>query len=154
MAPQGAEAAAVEDCEPAWRWGVSGGAPQGTVTFLFTDLAGSTRLWEAYPAAMRSALARHDAILREATQSNRGHVVKMTGDGVHAAFADASLAVRAAITAQQQLRREAWPTPEPLRVRMGLHTGAAELRADDYFGPAVNRAARLMSVAHGGQILV
>jgi predicted ATPase/class 3 adenylate cyclase len=128
--------------------------PTGTVTFLFTDIEGSTRLWEQHPDDMQAALARHDELLRAAVESEYGHVVKTTGDGVHAVFADAARAVAAAVDAQRALGRETWPLPEPLRIRIGLHTGAAELRADDYYGPAVNRAARIMSAAHGGQILV
>jgi len=128
--------------------------PSGTVTFLFTDLEVSTRLWEQEPVAMRGALARHDVILRGAVSANGGHLVKGTGDGVHAAFATAEAAVAAAVAAQLALLEESWAVAEPLRVRMGIHTGAAELRDGDYFGPSVNRAARLMSAAHGGQIVV
>ena len=128
--------------------------PSGTVTFLFTDLESSSRLWETHPGAMKAALARHDAILREAVESNCGHVVKMTGDGVHAAFATAEEALAAAVAAQLGLGAEAWQATGPLRVRMGIHSGAAESRGGDYFGPVVNRAARIMSIAHGGQIVV
>jgi predicted ATPase/class 3 adenylate cyclase len=128
--------------------------PSGTVTFLFTDLEGSTRLWEDHPEAMKDASARHDEILRDAVTSHAGHVVKLTGDGVHAAFADATCAVEAAVEAQRALTAEVWDTTAPLHVRMGIHTGPAEERAGDYYGTAVNRAARLMSVAHGGQVVV
>jgi class 3 adenylate cyclase len=129
--------------------------PLSTVTFLFTDLEGSTRLWEEHPEAMNAALARHDAILREAIESHGGRIVKTTGDGAHAAFAIASNAVDAAIAAQLALGSEAWgDATGPLRVRMGVHTGAAEIRDGDYYGTARNRAARIMSVAHGGQIVV
>jgi predicted ATPase/class 3 adenylate cyclase len=129
--------------------------PSGTVTFLFTDLEGSTRLWEEHPQAMRAALARHDAILREAIESHSGQIVKTTGDGAHAAFAIASDAVEAAIAAQLALGSEAWgDATGPLRVRMGVHTGAAEIRDGDYYGTTLNRAARIMSVGHGGQIVV
>jgi predicted ATPase/class 3 adenylate cyclase len=124
------------------------------VTFLFSDIEGSTRLWEEHPDAMRPALARHDEIVREAIESGGGCLVKMTGDGVHAAFATADAAVRAAVDAQLGLLRESWSETGPLRVRMGLHTGSAEVRDGDYYSSAVNRAARLMSVAHGGQIVV
>src|SRR5207342_3028794 len=117
--------------------------PSGTVTFLFTDLEGSTRLWEEQRDAMQSALARHDAVLRDAVESHGGRVVKTTGDGLHAVFATAPDATAAAVDAQQQLLGEVWLLPEPLRVRMGLHTGHAELRDGDYYGPAVNRAARV-----------
>jgi predicted ATPase/class 3 adenylate cyclase len=128
--------------------------PTGTVTFLFTDLEGSTRLWELYPGAMKDALARHDAILRDAVAARDGVVVKMTGDGVHAAFADAAHAVLAAIDAQRALSTENWDNIAALAVRMGIHTGPAEARDGDYYGTAVNRAARLMSAATGGQVLL
>jgi predicted ATPase/class 3 adenylate cyclase len=127
--------------------------PTGTVTFLFTDVEGSSRLWEQYPEAMKAALARHDELLREAVEAHHGWVVKTTGDGVHAAFGSARDAVQAAIVAQQQLAMTKWEFSEPLRVRMGVHTGETESRDGDYFGSAVNRAARLMSVAHGGQVV-
>src|SRR5438876_657112 len=127
--------------------------PSGTVTFLFTDLEGSTRLWEEFPEGMKAALARHDEILRDAVAAHGGYVVKLTGDGAHAAFGTAHEAMRAAIDAQLALQREAWRETGPLRVRMGLHTGAAEVRDGDYYGTEVNRAARLMGVAHGGQIV-
>ncbi len=127
--------------------------PSGTVTFLFTDLEGSTRLWQDDPDAMQPALARHDEIIRRSIDERGGYVVKMTGDGAHAAFATADAAVNAAVEAQLALQREPWPETVPLRVRMGLHTGSAEVRDGDYFGTEVNRAARLMAVAHGGQVL-
>jgi predicted ATPase/class 3 adenylate cyclase len=128
--------------------------PSGTVTFLFTDLEGSTRLWEQHPDAMRLALARHDAIVREAIAAHGGRVVKATGDGFHAAFATADAAVGAALDAQAALTTEPWGESGALSVRMGLHTGTAEQRDGDYFGSVLNRAARLMSVAHGGQVVV
>jgi predicted ATPase/class 3 adenylate cyclase len=128
--------------------------PSGTVTFLFTDLEGSTRLWEQFPDAMRGALARHDAILRAAVAAHEGLVVKSTGDGIHAVFATVHDALDAAGDAQVALAGESWASTGPLKVRMGVHTGEAELRDGDYFGGAANRAARLMSVAHGGQVVV
>ncbi len=103
---------------------------------------------------MRAALARHDAIFREAITSNGGHVVKTTGDGVHAAFTTAADALEAASTAQRALHDEPWDLATPLAVRMGLHTCEAELRDGDYYGSAVNRATRLMSIAHGGQVVL
>ena len=127
--------------------------PSGTLTFLFTDLEGSTRLWELHPDAMQGALARHDAILRSAVARNGGQIVKSTGDGVHAAFSGAEGALLAAHDAQVELDRADWPDTGPLRVRMGVHTGFAELRDGDYYGTTVNRAARLMAVAHGGQVV-
>jgi predicted ATPase/class 3 adenylate cyclase len=127
--------------------------PSGTVTFLFTDLEVSTRLWDQEPDAMRAALARHDSILRDAMAVHGGQVVKGRGDGVHAVFATADGAIGAAIDAQVAIGAESWGVSEPLRVRIGIHSGTAELRDGDYFGSAVNRAARLEAVAHGGQIV-
>ena len=124
------------------------------MTFLFTDLEGSTRLWERHPDAMRDAMARHDAMLRDAVTAHAGYLVKTTGDGIHAAFATAADAVDAAIAGQLAVRDEQWDPIEPLRVRMGLHTGVAEVRDGDYYGGTLNRAARLMAIAHGGQIVV
>src|SRR5262249_54924714 len=108
--------------------------PTGTVTFLFTDLEGSSRLWEEFPEAMEDSLARHDAVLRESIEQHGGHVVKMRGDGAHAAFATAESAIVAAIAAQHALDQESWGVTGALRVRMGMHTGAATLREGDYFG--------------------
>src|SRR5262249_43261996 len=102
--------------------------PTGTVTFLFTDLEGSTARWEQQPEAMRHALARHDACLRDAIERHGGHVFKTVGDAFHAAFASAPEAVAAALDAQRCLLAEDWAPLETLRVRMALHTGAAELR--------------------------
>jgi predicted ATPase/class 3 adenylate cyclase len=127
--------------------------PTGTVTFLFTDLEVSTRLWDQEPDAMHAALARHDAILRDAVAVHGGQVVKGRGDGVHAVFATVDGAIGAAIDAQVGMAAESWEVSEPLRVRIGIHSGGAELRDGDYFGSAVNRAARLGAVAHGGQIV-
>jgi predicted ATPase/class 3 adenylate cyclase len=126
----------------------------GTLTFLFTDLAGSTRLWEQAPLAMQGALARHDGILRAAVEAASGRVVKSTGDGMMAVFSSAGDAVAASLSAQRSLAAESWPEIGILRVRMGIHAGDAERRLDDYFGPTVNRTARLMAVAHGGQVLL
>jgi predicted ATPase/class 3 adenylate cyclase len=128
-------------------------APSGTVTFLFTDVEGSTRLWEAAPDAMRTALARHDEIVRSAIAAHGGHVFSTGGDGFAAAFARAGDGLAAAVEAQTRLSMEVWPDKAPLLVRMGLHTGEVEERGGDYFGLAVNRAARLMAVAHGGQVV-
>ena len=123
-------------------------------TFLFTDIEGSTRLWEQEPERMQAALARHDAIVRAAVERNRGEVVKMSGDGIHAAFADPLDAVCAAVQLQQALIDPAATNGMALRVRCGVHAGAHERRDKDFFGTAVNRAARIMSTAHGGQMLV
>ncbi|HEX4531277.1 MAG TPA: BTAD domain-containing putative transcriptional regulator, partial [Acidimicrobiia bacterium] len=127
--------------------------PRGTVTFLFTDVEGSTRLWQEHPDAMAGALARHDAMVREAVVSHDGRIVKTTGDGVHAVFANAGDAIDAALSAQRGLEAEPWGDTGSLRVRMGVHTGSAEQRDGDYYGPVVNQAARLMGIAHGGQIV-
>ena len=129
------------------------GEPSGTVTFLFTDIEGSTRLWQRDEAAMRAAVARHDDLLRTVVTGCGGTVFSGTGDGVAAAFGSAAAAISAALAAQGRLAEEAWPTSEPLRARMGLHTGEAESRDGDYFGTTVNRAARIMAVGHGGQVL-
>ena len=128
--------------------------PSGTVTFLFTDIAGSTRLWQDHPDAMQGALARHDAILRTAIEDRGGYVVKTTGDGFHAAFAAAPDAIDAAIAGQLAMTQQEWGATGPFLVRMGVHTCEAEGRGGDYYGSGVNRAARLMGVAHGGQIVV
>jgi predicted ATPase/class 3 adenylate cyclase len=126
----------------------------GAVTFLFTDIEGSTRLWEEEPERMKPALARHDAISRAAVESHRGIVVKMTGDGVHAAFDDAVDALAAAMDLQQALGDPTVTNGVALRVRCGLHAGMVEHRDNDFFGPPLNRAARIMSAAHGGQVLL
>ena len=120
-------------------------APSGVVTFLFTDVEGSTRRWEADAEGMRVALAAHDEVLRNAIEAHGGWWFKHTGDGVCAAFASPRSAVDAAVAAQRALE---------LPVRMGLATGEAELRGADYFGAVLNRAARVMAAGHGGQILV
>lgn len=178
---------------------MSSSLPSGTVTFLFTDIEGSTQLWERFPSTMRAALSRHDDVLRVAIESHHGQVVKNLGDGVYAVFSRAGDAVAAAVAAQFELRvtsdelrpqnakpangqttdempdaahiskpsisaplitdtltTDSLPTdPLPLiRVRMGIHTGEAELREEDYHGTAVNRADRIMSAGHGGQILL
>jgi predicted ATPase/class 3 adenylate cyclase len=127
--------------------------PSGTVTFLFTDIEGSTQLWESRPEAMQAALARHDMIVRSAIEAHRGYVFATGGDGFSAAFASPFHAVVAAEGAQVALREECWPQEAVLRVRMGLHTGVVEERDGDYFGTAVNTAARLAAVGHGGQVL-
>jgi predicted ATPase/class 3 adenylate cyclase/tetratricopeptide (TPR) repeat protein len=140
--------------------------PTGTVTFLFTDIEGSTQLWEEHPLAMQATLARHDAELRRAIESHGGCIVKTTGDGVVAVFGAAADALTACVAAQRGLQAPGAGASNPgpaasdtdvpisLRVRMGLHTGVAELRDGDYFGGSLNRAARVMAVAHGEQVLL
>jgi predicted ATPase/class 3 adenylate cyclase len=122
-------------------------------TFLFTDIEGSTRLWEEVPERMRPALARHDAIARAAVEEHRGQVVKMTGDGLHAAFDDPLDALGATLKLQLELLNDDGLVI-PLQVRCGLHAGPSESRDRDFYGTVVNRAARIMSAAHGGQMLL
>jgi len=129
----------------------AGVLPTGTITLLFTDIEGSTRLWERQPETMAAALARHDTILREVIASRGGVVFKTVGDAACAAFAVATDALAAALAAQRALQAEQWDTNEQLRVRMALHTGAAEARDGDYFGPPLNRAARLLAAGHGAR---
>ena len=128
--------------------------PTGTVTFLFTDIEGSTTRWEQHPVAMRTALARHDALLRSIMIDHGGYVFKLVGDAVYAAFATAPDAVAAALAAQRAVAAEEWGEVGPLRVRMALHSGAAQCREGDYFGPTLNRVARLLSTGYGGQVLL
>lgn len=128
-------------------------SPQ-TLTFLFADLEGSTRLWEQFPEAMKAAMARHDAILQAAVEASMGEVVKTTGDGLMATFGSTLDGVNACLDAQRRIQDEPWGETGPLHVRMALHVGESQPRAGDYYGPAVNRAARLMSAAHGGQVLL
>jgi class 3 adenylate cyclase len=129
-------------------------APSGTVTLLFTDVEGSTRLWDTERDAMAAALRTHDEILRDAIEQAGGYVFKTVGDSFCAAFSSARAGLDAALTAQRNLAARPWPTSRPIVVRMGLHAGVCEERDGDYFGPAVNRAARLLTVAQGGQVLV
>jgi predicted ATPase/class 3 adenylate cyclase len=130
--------------------------PRGTITFLFTDVEGSTSAWLRDPVAMGPALARHDALIEQLVGEHAGHVVRPRGEGDSrfAVFARASDAVAAACAIQLALLDEAWRLTWPLRVRIAVHTGEADLRAGDYYGPAVNHCARLRSVAHGGQVLL
>ena len=124
-----------------------GELPSGTVTFLFTDLEGSTRLWEQHPDAMQAALARHDVILREAVDAHDGYVVKTTGDGIHAVFATAHDAVDAAVDGAACAGSESFGDVGLLRMRIGVHTCEADYREGDYYGTDGEPAARLMSVA-------
>jgi predicted ATPase/class 3 adenylate cyclase/DNA-binding CsgD family transcriptional regulator len=128
--------------------------PSGTVTFLFTDIAGSSQRWERNPTAMQATLRQHDAILRQTLTDHGGYVFKTGGDAFYAAFARAPDALVAALAAQRAILASDWGTEGPLQVRMALHTGTPEERDGDYFGPPLNRAARLLSAAHGTQILV
>ncbi len=128
--------------------------PTGTVTLLFSDIEGSTRLWGQAPDAMALALRRHDELLRLAIEGSGGYVFKTVGDAFCAAFPSAKEAVQAAGQAQSAVAAEPWPKEAVLRVRMALHTGECEERDGDYFGQAVNRVARLQAVAHGGQVVL
>src|SRR5918999_4588346 len=128
--------------------------PTGTLTFLFTDIEGSTKLWEHDAPAMQAALARHDELLKSSIGNHGGYVFKTVGDAFCCAFPTASDALEAALQTQRRLLSSEWEHIGPLRVRMALHTGAAEERDGDYFGPPVNRVARLLSAAHGGQVLL
>jgi predicted ATPase/class 3 adenylate cyclase len=129
-------------------------APTGTVSFLFTDIVGSTRLWEKFPAQMGAALARHDELIRAAVETHGGQVFKKVGDASCAAFRAARDSLEAAIEAQRALTAEDWSNIGALAVRMGIHVGAAEFRDGDYFGGTLNRVSRIESAAHGGQILL
>ncbi|HKH51609.1 MAG TPA: NB-ARC domain-containing protein, partial [Mycobacterium sp.] len=130
-------------------------APSGTVTFLLTDLEGSTRMWEQDPESMKVAMVRHDDLLQKAVADNRGFVFGRMGDGMAAAFSTAGTAVTAAVTFQRALAEEPWKTAPPLRARIGLHTDEGVVVNDNnYVSQPVNRAAGLMAAAHGGQIVV
>ncbi|HEV8597604.1 MAG TPA: NB-ARC domain-containing protein [Candidatus Dormibacteraeota bacterium] len=125
-----------------------------TLTFLFTDIEGSTRLWEQYREPMKEALERHDAILREAVESSKGQVVKTTGDGLMAVFGSAVDGVSACLKAQHDLACAPWGQTGALRVRMALHAGEAARRNGDYHGPTLNRTARILAAGHGEQVLL
>lgn len=128
--------------------------PTGTVTFLFTDIEGSARMWERMPDAMGAELAEHDRLLREAIENNSGYVFKTVGDAFCAAFSQPTNALQAAIAAQRALYARGDETNAPLRVRMAIHTGTAQLRDRDYFGPELNRVSRLLTIVRGGQIFL
>ncbi len=125
-----------------------------TLAFLFTDIEGSTRLWERYYEPMKDALERHDAILRSAVERANGQVVKSMGDGLMAVFGSAADGVSACLKAQHDLACARWGETGALRVRMALHVGEAAKRNGDYYGPTLNRTARVMSAGHGGQVLL
>jgi predicted ATPase/serine/threonine protein kinase/uncharacterized protein HemY len=131
------------------------GPPSGIHTFLFTDIEGSTRLWEHHPEAMKPALMVHDELVRKAIEQNGGYVFKMIGDAFHAVFIEAEAAIKACEQAQRALLNHPWP-PEigAIRVRMALHLAQAENRNGDFVGSGLNRLARLLSAAHGGQVLL
>src|SRR6478672_1885588 len=144
----GAIRAGTDQCDPGAavrHKGAAMNAKSRLLTFLFTDIEGSTRRWEADADAMRVALEIHNRVLRETVEANDGKVFNYTGDGMCAVFASPKSAVDAAVAAQRVLE---------LPVRMGIATGEAELRNSDYFGTVLNRAARVMAAGHGGQVLV
>ncbi len=128
--------------------------PTGTVAFLFTDVEGSTRRWEEFPAEMEAAVERHDEIVRSTVEGHRGYVFTTAGDSFAVAFARVDDAVDAAVAAQDRLESEVWPLGAGIRSRMGVHVGEASEREGDFFGQVVNRTARIMSAAHGGQVVV
>jgi len=128
--------------------------PAGTVTFLFTDIEGSTRLLGQHPKQLAAALVRHDALMRDAVAASRGVVFETVGDAVYAAFSSPTDAVTAALSAQLALARQNWGVLGALKVRMGLHGGDVELRGTHYFGAPLYRCARLMSIGHGAQTLL
>jgi predicted ATPase/class 3 adenylate cyclase len=127
----------------------------GILTFLFTDLENSTVLWDRYPNLMQEVSARHDHLLRRAFETHRGRVVKTTGDGFHVVFESPADGIAAALAGQEAIAAEEWPAEiGTLRARMGLHCGESKARDSDYYGTELNRAARVMGIAHGGQVLV
>ncbi len=128
--------------------------PTGTLTFLFTDIEGSTRLLQALGEGYRSVQNDHAEIMRKAIAEGEGIEIRTEGDSFFAVFTTPSGAVRAAVAAQRGLASHAWPHGQPLRVRMGMHTGEAVLGGDDYLGIDVNRAARIAAAGHGGQVLL
>ena len=120
--------------------------PEGTLTFVFTDIEGSTRQWDLHPQQMDPALQLHDAVLTEIIQKHAGHVIKGMGDGILAVFTDPGNGIAAALEVQTTFPELPWPNNTPLLVRVALHTGVAQKRNDDYFGPTLNRTARLLSI--------
>jgi len=129
--------------------------PSGSVTFLFTDIEGSTKLAQEHPDAMPPLFARHNEILRQAIEGNSGYVFQIVGDSFCASFHSAIDALNAALDAQRALHNEAW-SPAPIKVRMGIHTGKAEIQeSGEYRGYlTMSQVQRLMSAAHGGQVLI
>src|SRR5579872_2560308 len=128
--------------------------PAGTVTFLFTDIEGSTQRWESHRGEMAHAVARHDDLMRRAIEKHGGFVFKTVGDAFCAAFGQPQDAVESAIDAQRALAKEDFASIGGLRARMAIHTGSVQQRNADYFGPTVNRVARLLAIAYGGQVVV
>ena len=145
---------------PVFHGGVQDGTmsdlPTGTITYLFTDVEGSTRLWQQHPDAMKTVMARHDALLTTEIEQCGGAVVRSRGEGdsIFSVFLRASDAVAAACAIQQAVLQEAWPADISICIRMALHTGESELREHDYYGTTVNRCAHLRGIAHGGQVIL
>jgi predicted ATPase/class 3 adenylate cyclase len=132
----------------------SSGLPSGMLAFLFTDIEGSTTLWEQHGATMERALARHDQLLRQTLDAYGGQVFNTAGDAFHAVFTTVTDALDAALATQRALAAEAWGSIAPIRVRAAVHVGAAQERDGDYYGPPLNRVARLCAAGHGGQVLL
>ena len=128
--------------------------PTGAITLLFSDIEGSTQRWEERPEAMALALHRHDQLLRGAIEANRGHIFKTVGDAFCAAFSHAGDGVAAALDAQRALAAEDFSAVGGLAVRIAVHSGTTHERDGDYFGPTVNRVARLLAVVHGEQVVI
>src|SRR5215203_4798875 len=130
--------------------------PTGTVTFLLTDIEGSTALWDQAPDSMRLALVSHDALFEAIVRDQGGVHIRPRGEGDSrfAVFAGATSAASAALSIQRAFAAESWPTPLPIKARIAIHTGEANLRDGDYYGAAVNRCARIRGLGHGGQILL
>ena len=127
--------------------------PSGLVTLLFTDIEGSTWVWESSPNEMQTALARHDEIVRDLIESSNGYVFATAGDAFCAAFTLASDALFVAAQIQREITSESWTESAVIKVRVALHSGTCLERDENYFGPTVNRVARILSTAHGGQVL-
>ena len=128
------------------------GFPSGTVTLLFTE--GGVRLWEADREAMAEASARYDRMVRDQVEAAGGRVFKSVGEEFRAVFADPAATLASAVAVQRAVGAEPWPPSSPVRVRVALHSGVCVERDGDYFGPVVNRVARLLAAGHGGQVLV
>jgi class 3 adenylate cyclase len=128
--------------------------PTGTVTFLFTDIEGSTKLLQDLGDGYEAIQGAHAEILRDAIASGEGREIRTEGDSFFAAFTSAIGSISAAVAAQRALHAYRWPSGTGLRVRMGVHTGEGRLGGDDYIGIDVNRAARIAAVGHGGQVLL
>ena len=130
--------------------------PTGVITYLFTDVEGSTQLWQQYSDRMSEVLTRHDALITAVVEDHGGMVVRSRGEGdsLFAVFVRARDDVAASCAIQLEILKEPWPAALSIKVRMALHTGESELREHDYYGPVVHRCARLRGIAHGGQVVL